>query len=37
MATNRRYLIEQPDSEMEKGQKHHKYYLNENELKILPF
>lgn len=37
MATNRRYLIEQPDSEMEKGQKHHKYYLNEDELKILPF
>lgn len=37
MATNRRYLIEQPDSEMEKGQKHHRYYLNEDELNILPF
>lgn len=34
-AINRRFLIEQPKDEREKGQKFPKYYLNENE--ILPF
>ena len=34
-AVNRRFLLEQPKDEWEKGQKFPKYYLNENE--ILPF
>ena len=34
-AVNRRFLIEQPKEEWDKGQKHPKYYLNEQE--ILPF
>jgi hypothetical protein len=37
MATNRRFIIPQPDSEREHGQRNPRYYLNQEELGDAPF
>lgn len=37
MATNRRFLIQQPREEWEEGQKKPRYYLNDEEIEVMPF
>jgi hypothetical protein len=37
IAKNRRFIIEQPKDEMEKGQRMPKFYLNQAEFEELPF
>ena len=37
MATNRRFIVPQPESEFEDGQRHPRYYLNQEELGDVPF
>lgn len=37
MARNRKFLIEQPEDEWERGQKYAKYYLNRDEIEDNPF